>query len=181
LHNTSACHVPGQNFQLYPAKEGHSVSTIEYCDGIRVLHIEPLTSQEVRLVQDSSLSDVSKLKSIAATSEKFKHRDLDANLVVHATERKHDDRYHFYWYFTISTLVVILLIIMTCKGYPYLFRILLHKISRTTQTVVNPTPGNKSLSSPELSPEEQLSTSQLQSNGSGRKSEFVTYSVQTVV
>jgi len=25
LHNASACHVTGQNFQLYPATEGHSV------------------------------------------------------------------------------------------------------------------------------------------------------------
>jgi len=36
--------------------------------------------------------DISTLESIAATSELFKHRDLDATLVVHATERKHDNR-----------------------------------------------------------------------------------------
>jgi len=46
--------------------------------------------------------------------------------------------------------------------------------------VVNFTRENKSQSPPEISSEEQPTTSQLQSNGSGRKSEFVTYSVQTV-
>jgi hypothetical protein len=73
--------------------------------------------------------------------------------------------YHFYSYFTIPTLVAILVTII-CNGYPYLFRNLLHKIRCTTQPVVNSTPGNKSRSPPE----EQPSTSQLQSNGSGRKS-----------
>ena len=107
-----------------------------------------------------------------------KHRDLDATLVVHATERKHDNRYHFYWCFTIPTLVAILLTITTCNGYPYLFRSLLHKIRCTTQPVVNSTPGNKSQSPPEVPPEQQPTTNQLQFNWSGRKSEFVTYSVQ---
>jgi hypothetical protein len=51
LHNASACHVTGQDFQLYPAMEGHSVSTIDYRDDIRVLHIEPVTYQEVQIVQ----------------------------------------------------------------------------------------------------------------------------------
>jgi hypothetical protein len=60
-----------------------------------VLHIEPVTYQEVQIIQRSSPPDVSKLEGIAATSELFKHRDLDATLVVHATERKYDDRYHF--------------------------------------------------------------------------------------
>ena len=50
LHNTSACHVTGQNFQLYPAMEGHSVSTIEYYDNVRVLHIEPVTYHEVQIL-----------------------------------------------------------------------------------------------------------------------------------
>jgi hypothetical protein len=36
-------------------------------------------------------------------------------LVVHDTDRKHDDRYHFYWYFTIPALTVILLTIMICN------------------------------------------------------------------
>jgi hypothetical protein len=169
-----------QNASAYPAMEGHSLSTIDYHDDIRVLHTEPVNYQEVQIVQGSSHPDVSKLEGIAATSELFKHRDLDATLVVHETERKHDERYHFYWYFTIPTLVAIYLTIMTCKGYPCLFRNLLNKIRCTTQPVVNSTPGNKSPSSPEVSPEEQPSTSQLQSNGSGKKSEFVTYSVQTV-
>ena len=122
LHNASACHVTGQNFQLCPATEGHSVSTIEYRDDVRVLHIEPVTYQEVQMLQGRSPLDVSKLESIAATSGVFKHRDLDATLVVHANERKNDDRYHFYWYFTNPTLVAILLRIMICNGYPYLFK-----------------------------------------------------------
>ena len=124
--------------------------------------------------------DISTLESIAATSELFKHRDLDATLVVHATERKHDDRYNFYGYFTIPTLVAILLTIVICNSCPYLFRKLLHKIRCTTQPVVNFTTGNKSQSPPEIQPEQQPTTSQLQHNESGKKSEFITYSVQTV-
>ena len=93
--------------------------------------------------------------------------------------RKHDDRYHFYWYFTLPALTVILLTIMICNGYPYLLRNLLHKVRCTTQPAENSTPGNESRSSSEVSPEQQPSTSQLQSNESGRKSEFVTYPVQT--
>jgi len=50
----------------------------------------------------------------------------------------------------------------------------------TTQPVVNSTTGNKSQSPPEVQPEQQPTTSQLQPNGNGNKSEFVTYSVQTV-
>jgi len=179
LHNFSACHVRGQNFQLYPATEGHSVSTVEYRDDIRVLHIEPVTYQEVQIIRGYSPPDVWKSEGIAA-SELFKHWDLDATLVVHATERKHDDRCHSYWYITIPTLAAILLTIMICNGYSFLFRNLLHRIRCTTQPVVNSTPGNKSLRPPDISPEEQPSTSQLHPNGSGRKSEFVTYSVQTV-
>jgi len=113
-------------------------------------------------------------------SELFKHRDLDATLVVHATERKHDDRYHFYWYFIIPTLVAIILTIMICNIYPYLFINILHKIRCTTQPVVNSTTGNKSQIPPEPQQEQQPTTSQLQPNGSGKKSEFFTYSVQTV-
>jgi len=89
--------------------------------------------------------------------------------VVHATERKHEDRYHFYWYFTIPTLVAILLTIMICNSYPYLFRNLLHKIRCTTQPVVNSTTRNKSQSSPEVQPEQQRTSSQLQPNESGKK------------
>jgi len=181
LHNASACHVTGQDFQLHPATEGHSESTIEYHDDVRTLHIEPITHQEVKILQGCSPLDVSRLEGIAATSELFKHRDLDATLVVHETERKHDDRYHFYWYFTILTLVAILLTIMICSIYPYLFRNSYTKpLYCTTQPVVNSTTGNKSQSPPEVQPEQQPTTSQLQPNGSGKKSEFVTYSVQTV-
>jgi hypothetical protein len=180
LHNASACHVTGQNFQLCPAKEGHSVSTFEYRDDIQVLHNEPPTYQGVWILQDRLPSNVSKPESVATISELFKHRDLAATLVVHATERKHDGRYHFYWYFTVPTLVAILLKIMICNCYPYLFSTLLHKIRCSTQPVVKSTPGNKCLSQPEVSPEQQPSTSQLQPNGSGRKSVFVTYSAQTM-
>ena len=152
MHNASACHVTGQIFQLYPATEDHSESTIGYRDDIPVQHIEPVTYQEVQILRGRSPPNVSKLEGIAATSELFRHRDLDATLVVHATERKHEDRYHFYWYFTIPTLVAILLTIMICNDYPYLFRSLLHKIRRTTQLVVNSTPGNKSKSPPDVPP-----------------------------
>jgi hypothetical protein len=158
--------------------EGHSVSNIEYRDDVRVLHVHPVTHQKVQILQGRSLPDVSKLESIAATSELFKHRNLDATLVVHATNRKHDDRYHFYWYFTIPILIVILLAIMICNGYSYLLRNLLHKVHCTTQPAENSTPGNESRSLSKVSPEQQPSTSQLQSNESGRKSEFVTYPVQ---
>jgi len=84
--------------------------------------------------------------------------------VVHETGRKHDDKYHFYWYFTIPTLMVILLTILICNSYPYLFRNLLHKIRCTTQPVVISAPENKSLSPSEVTPEHQTTTSQLQSN-----------------
>ena len=104
------------------------MSTIIYRDDVRVLHTEPVTYQEVRILQGRSPSDVSKLETIAVKSGLFKHRDLDATLVVHATERKHDDRYHFYWYFTIPTLVAILLTIMICNGYPILSNILLSRL-----------------------------------------------------
>jgi hypothetical protein len=93
LHSTSACRVTEQNVQLYPATEGHSLSTIEYHDDVRIQHIEPITYQEVQILQGRSPLDVSKLENIAATSELFKRRDLDATLVVLATERKYDDRY----------------------------------------------------------------------------------------
>jgi hypothetical protein len=124
--------------------------------------------------------DLSKLESIAATSELFKHRDLDATLVVHATERKHDDRYNFYWYFTIPTLVAILMTIVLCNGYPYLCRKLLHKFYCTKQPVVNPALGKKSQSPPEFPPEGQPSTSQLQSDKNETRLDFFTYSAQTV-
>ena len=146
----------GQDFQLYPAKEGHSESTIEYHDDVRALHVQPVTHEEVQILQGPSPPDVSKLEGIAATSELFKHRDLDATLVVHATERKHDDRYHFYWYLTIPTLVAILLAIMICNSYPYLFRKLFHKIRCTTQPVVNSTTGKIPQNLPEVQPESNL-------------------------
>jgi hypothetical protein len=176
LRNASAYHVTGQDFQLYPAIESHSASNVNYHADVRVLHIEPVTHQEVQEIQQHSSPDVSKLEGIVATSEHFKHRDLDATIAVHATERKHD-RYHFHWYFTIFTLVSILLT-MICNGYPYLFRNLLHRIRCSMQPVVNSKTGDKSKSLPETFPEEQPSTSQLQFSESGRKSEFVTYSVQ---
>jgi len=130
--------VTGQHFQLYPAKEGYSESNIQYHDDVRVLHIEPITHQEVKFLQGISPSDLSKLEVIAATSEMFKNRDLDATLMVHATERKHDDRYHFYWYFIIPNLVAILLTIMVCYSYPCLFRKLLYNIRCNTHLVVIP-------------------------------------------
>ena len=85
LHSASACHVTAQNLQLYPATEGHSESNIEYRDDIHVLHFEPITYQEVQILQGRSPPDVSKMEGITATSELFKHRDLDATLVVRAT------------------------------------------------------------------------------------------------
>ena len=69
---------------------------------------------------------------------------------------------------------------MICNGYPYLFINLSQNIRCTTQPVANSTPGNKSQIPPEVPPEQQPTTSQLQSNGSGRKSDVVTYSLQTV-
>jgi hypothetical protein len=54
LHNASACHVTGQNFELYPSMEGHSVSNIEYRDDIRVRHVDPVTQQEVQTLQRRS-------------------------------------------------------------------------------------------------------------------------------
>jgi len=159
--------------------EGHSVSNIEYRDDVQVLHVDPVTHQEVQILQGRSPTDVSKLESIAATSGLFKHRDLDATLVVHATDRKHDDRYHFYWYFAILALNVVLLTTLICNGYPYLLRKLLHKVRCTTQPAENSTPGNEYRRSAEVNPEQQSSTRQLQSNESGRTSEFVTYPVQT--
>ena len=178
LHNASACHVTGQDFQLYPAMEGHSESAIEYRDDVRVLHIEPITHQEVQILQGRSPPDVSQLEGIAATSEQFKHRDLDATLVVHTTEKKHDDRYHFYWYFTIPTLVAILLIIIVCNSYPYIFRNLLHNFRKKPQTVAKSSPENESPSSSEIPPKLQPRTSQLQSSEEGRKPQFVTYPKQ---
>jgi len=64
-------------------------------------------TRRYRYFKDVHPLDVSKLEGIVATSGLFKHRDLYATLVVHATDRKHDDRYHFYWYFTIPALTVI--------------------------------------------------------------------------
>jgi len=91
------------------------------------------------------------------------------SLAVHATEMKHDDRFHFHWYFTIITLVAILLTILICNGYPYLLRNLLYRICCTKQPVVNPTLGDKSQSLPETFPEEQPCTSQLQFNEKEKK------------
>jgi hypothetical protein len=91
LHSASAFHVTGQDFQLYPAMEGHSQSTIEYHDDLRALHIEPINHQEVQILQGRSHPYVSKLEGIAATTELFKQRDRDATLMVRATERKHGD------------------------------------------------------------------------------------------
>jgi hypothetical protein len=59
LHNASACHVTGQNFELYPATEGHSVSTVTYQADVRVQHIEPVTYQELHILQGQSPPDVS--------------------------------------------------------------------------------------------------------------------------
>jgi len=180
LHNASTCHVTGQDFQLYPAMESHSSSNVNYHAEVRVLHINPITHQEVQEIQQRSPTEVSKLQDIVATSEHFKHWDLDATLAVHATEKKHDERYNFHWYFTLVTLVAILLTIMICNGSPYLFRNLLHKILCTKQPAISSTPGVKTQGLPENFPEKQPSTSQLQLSESGKKSEFVSYSVQTV-
>ena len=98
---------------------------------LRIMHIEPVTYQEVQILQGHSHPDVSRLEGIATTSELFTHRDLDATFVVRATEKKHDDRYNFYWYFTIPTLVAILLTIMICNVNTYLFINLLHEIRCT--------------------------------------------------
>jgi hypothetical protein len=160
--------------------ESRSASNVNYHADIRVLQVEPVTHQEVQEIQQRSPPEVSKLEGIVATSELFKHRDLDATLAVHATERKHDDRYNFHWYFTAITLVAILLTIMICNGYPYLFKTLLHRIRCTMQPAANSIPGNNSQGLPETFPEEQPSTSQSPPSESGRQSEFVTYSVQTV-
>ena len=100
----------GTGFSPVPYTGGPFSVNHHYRDDIRVRHIEPVSYQEVQIIQGSSPPDVSKLEGIAATSELFKHRDLDATLMVHATERKHDDRYLFYWHFTIPTLVAIRLL-----------------------------------------------------------------------
>jgi hypothetical protein len=60
-------------------------------------------------------------------------------------------------------------------SYPYFFRNLLHKVSCNTRPVVNSTSGNKSLSPPEVSPEQPI-ISQLHSNGSGSQSLPTLYS-----
>jgi len=73
LHNANAFYVTGQDFQLYPAKEGHSESTIEYHDDVRVFHIQPITHQEVKILQGNSPPYASKLEGVAATSKLFKH------------------------------------------------------------------------------------------------------------
>jgi len=70
------------------------VSNIDYHTDVRVLHIEPVTHQEVQVIQQHSPPDVSKLEGILATSELFKYREFDANLAVHVTEMKHDDRFN---------------------------------------------------------------------------------------
>jgi len=87
-------------FQLYPATEGHSQSTIEYHNDVRALHNEPITDQEVQTLQGRCPSDISKLDGIAATSELFKHRDLDVNFVLHATESKRDDKFILVLYYS---------------------------------------------------------------------------------
>jgi len=61
----------------------------------------------------------------------------------------------------------------------------IHIYSETSYTksvvpVVNSTTRNKSQSPPEVQPEQQPTTSQLQLNEIGKKSDFVTYPVQTV-
>jgi len=86
------------------------------------MHIDPITHQKVQILQEHLPPDVSRLDDIAATSKLFKHRDLDATLVVHATETKHEDRYHLYWYLTIPTFVVILSTVAICNSYPHLFK-----------------------------------------------------------
>jgi len=64
-------------------------------------------------------------------------------LVVSETERKHDDRYNFYRYFTIPVFVAILLTIKICNGFRYSFRKLILKIHCTTPPVVNSTQINQ--------------------------------------
>jgi hypothetical protein len=54
LRNASACLVTGQNFQLYPAMEGNSASPIEYHDDMQVLHLQPVTFQEVEIFKNRS-------------------------------------------------------------------------------------------------------------------------------
>jgi hypothetical protein len=71
--------------------EGHSVLTVTYPTDLLAQHIEPITHQELQLLQGHSPPDVSKLDNIVATSELFKHRNLDATLVLHATEQKIDN------------------------------------------------------------------------------------------
>jgi len=195
------CHL--DNFDVVPTRKRHLAQwKCLPCDGTRLLAV-PCNGRPFRVDHqipwwrtstshrtyyppggtDTSRTftpDVSKLEGIAETLELLKHRDLNATLVVHATERKHDDRYHFYWYFTIPTLVAILLTIMISNSYPYLFRNLLLKIRCTTQPVTNSTTGNESQSPSEVQSEQQPTTRQLQPNGSGKNSEFITYSVQTV-
>ena len=51
--------------------EGHLESAIDYRDDVRVLRIEPVTRQEVQILQGHSPPDVSELEGIAATSEQF--------------------------------------------------------------------------------------------------------------
>jgi hypothetical protein len=66
LHNASTCHVTGQDFQLYPVTEEHSVSIITYEDSCMQQHIEPVTHQEVQMLQGRTPPDVSELETIAA-------------------------------------------------------------------------------------------------------------------
>jgi hypothetical protein len=180
LHNASVCHITGQIFQLYPATEGHSVSTVTYSTDLLAQHIEPITHQELQLLQGLSPPDVSKLDSIAATSELFKHPDLDATPVLHATNQNIDNRYCLHWYIAIPTLPSILLIIALCNGYPYLSRNLLRKIRCITQPVPRSTPDEGTHSLTESTPETQPSTSHAPPKCSPRNPEFVTYSVQPV-
>jgi len=49
--------------------EGHTESKIEYCDDVRVLHTEPVTYQQVQILQGCSPPDVSKLEGTATKSE----------------------------------------------------------------------------------------------------------------
>jgi hypothetical protein len=179
LHNASSCHVTGQDFKLYPATESLSVSTVTYQAELMVQHVEPITNQELQLLQSRSSPNVVELENIAAQSQLFKHQDLDATLLLHATDRKNDDSHRFYWYITIPTVVAVLVTMLICNTYPFFLRTVLYKIRGTKQPTENPTLGKPTQPSGKVFSEEQPSTSRLQSNDTEIQSAFVSYSTHS--
>jgi hypothetical protein len=124
LHNASNCHIVGRNFEVYLGLQGESHFDLQLQGNLILQYLEPLSKQEVRILQHSNNPDVSMLDKIAAEANKLTHRDVET-LIQHTLAVNNQ---YSIWSLIIPSILLILGIPITCFTNPKLYSWIFHKV-----------------------------------------------------